>query len=311
MRFIDIGANLLDEMYKGRYNDKEYHAPDLPAVLQRAWDAGMERMIITAGNLEEAKAALELARTDERLFCTVGVHPTRCSELAAAEGGEAAYLDQLRQVIAEGKAEGKVVALGECGLDYDRLHFCDMDTQRRGFRAQLALAAEAELPMFLHLRAAADDFVSICNEHAEVIAQVGGVVHSFDGTLDELRAVLTFERLCIGINGCSLKTADNLDVMAAVPTGRLMIETDCPWCDIRPSHAGKQYVQTSLEAKDKKKHSPELLVKGRNEPCNIRQVLEVVAGHRGEDDLERLAEEVYATTARMFFPGARDDGPPA
>ena len=63
LSFIDIGVNLLDEMYQGKYNGNEKHAPDLPAVLQRAWDAGVSKIIITAGNLEEARAALALART--------------------------------------------------------------------------------------------------------------------------------------------------------------------------------------------------------------------------------------------------------
>jgi len=103
-----------------------------------------------------------------------------------------------------------------------------------------------------------------------VIAKVKGVVHSFDGTLDELNAILKLDELCIGINGCSLKTEENLAVMSSVPSERLMLETDCPWCDIRPSHASRKYVKTIPEAKDKKKHTVDSLVKGRNEPCNIR-----------------------------------------
>lgn len=81
-----------------------------------------------------------------------------------------------------------------------------------------------------------------------------------------------------GINGCSLKTEENIKVAAAVPEDRLMIETDCPWCEIRPSHAGRAHVKTVHEARDKKKHSGDAMVKGRNEPCNLVQVLEVLAG---------------------------------
>mmetsp|Transcript_22075 Transcript_22075/g.52773 ORF Transcript_22075/g.52773 Transcript_22075/m.52773 type:complete len:157 (+) Transcript_22075:1495-1965(+) len=150
------------------------------------------------------------------------------------------------------------------------------------------------------MRAAAADFVEICRENANVVSRIGGVVHSFDGSNDELKEILAFPSLCIGINGCSLKTEENLAVMASVPEGRLMLETDCPWCDIRPTHAGRQHVRTVMEAKDKKKHSREHLVKGRNEPCNMRQVLEVVAGHRGCDE-EKLADAVFETTSAMFF----------
>ena len=66
--FIDIGANLLDPMYDGVYNEgKSYHPPDLDSVLARAWNSGLRKIIITAGNLEGAKAALQLARTDGML----------------------------------------------------------------------------------------------------------------------------------------------------------------------------------------------------------------------------------------------------
>lgn len=94
----DIGANLLDSMYQGEYGGKEVHAPDLPAVLERAWASGVEKIIITAGTLAESRQALELARTDERLFCTVGVHPTRCGEFQAFPEGPDAYMAALSAV---------------------------------------------------------------------------------------------------------------------------------------------------------------------------------------------------------------------
>lgn len=72
------------------------------------------------------------------------------------------------QVIREGVAEGKTVAIGECGLDYDRLRFCDAGTQRRWFAAQFDLVREFGLPMFLHMRAARADFVDILSQHLPV-----------------------------------------------------------------------------------------------------------------------------------------------
>lgn len=81
-----------------------------------------------------------------------------------------------------------------------------------------------------------------------------------------------------GINGCSLKTEENLAVMAQIPRDRLLLETDSPYCDVRPSHAGRLHVKTMLQAKDKKKYDHNMMVKGRNEPCNIVSVFEVVTG---------------------------------
>ncbi|PNH09665.1 putative deoxyribonuclease TATDN1 [Tetrabaena socialis] len=294
MRFIDIGANLLDEMYDGRYNDKDYHPPDLQPVLARAWAAGLQRIIITAGSLAEARRALALAQTDDRLYCTVGCHPTRCGEFEAHPDGPEACLQELLAVLREGQALGKVVAVGECGLDYDRLHFCDAETQKKFFMAQFRLAAESGLPMFLHLRAAADDFLDIVRQHAADFPR-GGVVHSFDGTADEARRILAMPQLAIGLNGCSLKTEDNLAVVAGLPLERIMLETDCPWCEVRPTHAGRRHVSAAAlagtaSAKDRKKHSPE---------C---QVLEVVAGSQESEDVGAVAEAVYGNTLAMFFP---------
>lgn len=192
--------------------------------------------------------------------------------------------------------------MGEFGLDYDRIQFCSTETQRKYFLLQLDLAAATKLPLFLHCRAAAADLVDILAANKEKMPS-GGVVHSFDGSCEDRDRILDLG-LHIGINGCSLKTEENLAVMKGVPGDRLLLETDCPWCDIRPSHAGHKLVKTRYPdwpQLDKKKWKEGCVVKGRNEPHNIRQVLEVVAAVR-EEEPEQLAETVYNNTMRLFFP---------
>ncbi len=113
--------------------------------------------------------------------------------------------------------------------------------------------------------------------------------------------------LFIGINGCSLKTKENMQVMAEIPLERLMIETDAPWCDIRPTHASHEFIKTKHAVVNKpEKWEEGKGVKGRNEPCAIVQVLEAICGYRGLD-LAETAEQVYLNTARVFFPNA-DNG---
>lgn len=286
-------------MYQGKYNGKEYHSPDLHRVLDRAWEAGVERIIITAGSLEESKKALQLSQAHPNLYCTVGVHPTRCKEFFDGPGGAALHLESLSKVIDEGIALGKVVAIGECGLDYARLHFCDRDMQIEGFKLHFDLLRKySNLPMFLHLRDACSDFLQIVDMHNDTMVR-DSVVHSFDGTLEELENILSRARLNIGINGCSLRTESNLDVVAAIPMDRLLLETDAPWCSIRQTHASSHYVQTQFISKDKKKYDPEALVKGRNEPCTIVQVAEAVAGTH-TISVEKIAQAAKANTERIF-----------
>jgi TatD DNase family protein len=118
--------------------------------------------------------------------------------------------------------------------------------------------------------------------------------------MDEMKACVEMG-LYIGINGCSLKTTENLEVVKAIPADKLMLETDAPWCDIRPTHAGSSFVKTHLKSVKKEKWDATLLVRGRNEPCNIVQVLEVVASVRG-DNQEELADQVFRNSHQVFLP---------
>lgn len=77
--------------------------------------------------------------------------------------------------------------------------------------------------------------------------------------------------LYIGVNGCSLKTEENLEMVKQIPIDRIMLETDCPYCDIRNSHASAKYVKTVIQkvAKEKYKPSSDKINKDRNEPCTM------------------------------------------
>ncbi|RUS84705.1 hypothetical protein EGW08_007533 [Elysia chlorotica] len=295
MKFIDIGANLSDSVYQGRYHGKQAHQGDLANVIERAKKWGVEKIIVTGGSLKDSQNALEVARTDESLFCTVGCHPTRTLEFEAEGGDPDLYLRKLTELAQANR--DKVVAAGEMGLDFDRLHFSPKEAQIKYFEKQLDFVKETKLPVFFHCRAAHEDFCAIVRPHRDSIP--GGVVHSFTGTKEEAAAILEMG-FYIGINGCSLKTQENIDVMCSIPSEKLMIETDCPYCDIRQTHAGHKFVKTQFESKKKEKFDPNHCVKSRNEPCTIVQVLEVMSGARGEDP-DVLADLMYKNTMELFF----------
>ncbi|KAG2683127.1 hypothetical protein I3760_10G018300 [Carya illinoinensis] len=305
VRMIDIAVNFTDGMFKGIYNGKQCHLPDIAAVLNRAWSAGVDRVIVTGGSLQESKEALAIAETDVhffptgRLFCTVGVHPTRCKEFEES-GDPEKHFQALLTLAKEGIEKGKVVAIGECGLDYDRLHFCPAEIQKKYFEKQFELSYTTKLPMFLHMRAAAEDFCEIFERNKDRFS--AGVVHSFTDSAEDRDKLLTFNNIYIGVNGCSLKTKDNLDVVKGIPVEKMMIETDSPYCEIKNTHAGISFVKSIWPSKKKEKYDQECIVKGRNEPCLVRQVLEVVAGCKGVSDIDQLSRTLYHNTCRVFFP---------
>ena len=326
---VDIGINLTDEMYKGKYNhnDKASHPRDLDAVVQRAADMGVTGMIITGGNVEGSEEAIQLAieynkkmmasGTNLKCYATVGCHPTRTNEMK--KEGVDTYLDKLRGLLSKYSVRGRekedpeavVVAIGEFGLDYDRLHFSSKEDQSVGFKAQFQLVREFELPLFLHSRNCAHDFERVLKEEATIVQKVGGVVHSFTGSVEEMEAYVNLG-MHIGVNGCSLKTDENLNTVKRIPLDRIHLETDAPWCEIKNTHASASLVRggpaeaaiaSRYKELKKEKFALGQMVKGRNEPCKVVEVLEALFQLRKDEvkgDREALAKIILKNTQAVF-----------
>jgi TatD DNase family protein len=206
---IDIGVNLTSKQFRD----------DLPKVIERALDAGVCHMIVTGLTAPLSQAASELARAHPKVLCsTAGVHPHN------ARGFDRQTQAQLRNLA----RSPEVVAIGECGLDYDR-DFSPRPEQRAAFEGQLELAVELQKPVFLHQRSAHDDFYRILKNARPKLT--GGVVHCFTGSAAELDCYLELG-LCIGITGfvCDERRGTHLQkLVAKIPTDRLMVETDAPF----------------------------------------------------------------------------------
>ena len=241
MGLIDIGVNLTHDSF----------AADREQVMARAHAAGVCQLIVTGATLAASAAALELARSyPERLYATAGVHPHHASELNHDQ------LPRLRALL----AEPGVVAVGECGLDYHR-NYSPAAAQRQAFALQLALAAEIGRPLFLHQRDAHQDFSAALREHRGTLR---GVAHCFTGGAAELDAYLELG-LHIGITGwiCDERRGQHLHALVArIPAGRLLLETDAPYLlprDLQPRPAAR-----------------------RNEPAFLPHIAATVARLRGE-----------------------------
>ncbi|EGW34473.1 uncharacterized protein SPAPADRAFT_59894 [Spathaspora passalidarum NRRL Y-27907] len=258
-RYYDIGVNFSDGMFQGTYNGHSKHPCDINQVIDRAHLFNVDKMLITASNIQESQNHFTLCEKYANNFdSTAGVHPcTVAEEFYIKDNDEYTNtlrddvdekLTRLKNIAEEGHKLGHVKAFGEIGLDYDRLHYSNKVQQCEMFKKQLEVHAQLkhlDLPLFLHMRDACDDFVSIIKPFIEAgsIRKGNGVVHSFTGTEEELNKLLGLG-FYIGINGCSLKTEENVQVASKIPIDRLLIETDAPWCEIRKSHASYKYISS-------------------------------------------------------------------
>lgn len=259
MQTIDIGINLIHRQFQ----------PDREAVLKRAVNAGVSPLIITGTSVRSSEqAAAYAAKNPGTLYATAGVHPHE------AKSCNAQTIGQLRALL--GKPE--VVAVGECGLDYDR-DFSPRDMQRKWFTAQIELAQELDMPLFLHERAAFGDFVDILGQYTKQCEKA--VVHCFTGTRHELEAYLALG-CSIGITGwvCDDRRGQQLrTIVKYIPKNKLMIETDAPFLLPRNIHPRPQA--------------------GRNEPAFLPHIAAEIAACRGETASE-LADYT-SENARRFF----------
>jgi TatD DNase family protein len=195
------------------------------AVLDRARDAGVERIVTIGVDLDDDAAAIALCRNRANLRCAIGVHPNHAHEI------DLNNLPKLREL----QADPAVVALGEMGLDYFH-QFADRNRQREVFVYQLDLAQEFGRPVVIHSRDAIPDTLSILRDFPSVRA----VFHCFTGSLSEARAILDAGYF-IGFTGAvTFKKADALrEVARLAPDDRFLIETDAPYLSPEPMRKQK------------------------------------------------------------------------
>ncbi|MBV70889.1 MAG: hydrolase TatD [Myxococcales bacterium] len=257
--FIDIGLNLSSAQFD----------IDRQEVLARAFDAGVDHMILTGTSIEGSRQALRHARVQPgRLSATAGIHPHD------AKSFDADSLIQLRDLC----LASEVVAVGECGLDFNR-DFSPRDAQKLCFSELVQLAIETRLPLFLHQRDAHDAFMEILAPLAGQV--VGGVVHCFTGTADQLDAYLEMG-MYIGITGwiCDERRGLELrDLLPRIPLDRLLIETDAPYL-----------IPRDLSPKPKSR---------RNEPMFLPHIAETIASAMNLD-LDLIARTTRENTHRLF-----------
>jgi len=257
---------------------------DRAAVLQRAAQAGVEKILIPALDLESSRAVLALALTSPMLYAAVGFHPTDAEKW---EPQSAAKLRELAR-----SDPNNVAAIGEIGLDYYWVGEPEKRLRQREVLAlQLHLAAELELPAVIHLREekdawegeASNDLLCILSDwHKELVEAASplaarpGVLHSFNGTLETARQALAMN-FCIGATGpVTYKNAGmKRHIVGDLPLEALLIETDAPYLTPVPQR-GK-----------------------RNEPAYVAYIADTIAAIHSKNPAE-IADITAANASRLF-----------
>ena len=251
MRFADSHCHLTDRAFRG----------DRAAVLARAQEAGVRRIVTIASDAADSRGALALARAHDKVWCTAGIHPHSVS--GGADGGDLGAVRDLA-------AHPRCAAIGETGLDY----FYDnapRAAQRRSFARHVELAAELDLPIVVHSREAAADTSAVIRESA---GRVTGVLHCFTGPAD-LLALAMDAGWYVSFTGIATFRSFDAALARDVPRDRYMIETDAPYLAPVPKRGR------------------------RNEPAFVPHVATALARIRGET-LERVAADSWANTGRFY-----------
>ncbi len=216
---------------------------DRDDLIARLPQMGIAGMIEVGTTVSDSVKAIQLTEKTDYIYATIGVHPHEAAE------AEPDYIEQLRALA----ANPKVLAIGEIGLDY-HYDFSPRDVQREVFARQLELARELELPVAIHMREATQDTLAILREHK----MTRGVMHCFSGSAETAEICVDMGLHVSFTGSVTFKNARKVvEAAAVVPMDRLMAETDCPYL------------------------SPEPVRGRRNDPSNVRYVIEKLAEIKG------------------------------
>jgi len=272
--FADSHAHLLDERLKDR----------IPEIVGEFDKVGLSFIVEVGTDLQDSKNALELAGKYDRMYCTLGVHPhyasgyfTNHCDDHGKEVCTCEFEDWAREAVAGDRGK-KIVAIGECGLDY---HYDNSprEDQKRAFISHIKLSHELGLPLIVHSRDALEDTYNILKEHKDFLTN-GVLMHCYTydveavGELSTLGCYFSLSgAITYGKNYATCEAAKA--VIRAIPLDRLIVETDCPYLAPAP-------------------------VRGQiNEPKNVKYTIEYIAEVLGKS-VEQVAGLTLLNTKEFY-----------
>lgn len=295
-----VGALEGEEYTRALWEKAREKDPD--EVISRAREAGVTRLICVGCTLEDSQLAVDFVKNRENCWASIGIHPHEASRYApelvqrgvdrssapspySRYGSVRASLSpsaasnperiETFQTFSSLAMAPKVVAIGECGLDYFYVN-SDKKSQQQVLEFQIQLALEHDLPVIFHVREAFDDFWPIFERYYTKDKPIRGVLHSFTDSLANLEKALGY-RLYIGVNGIATftKKPEQQEMYRQIPLGSLLLETDAPFLTPVP-YRGKIC-----------------------EPYHVRTTLEFLAGQRRQP-VETIAEATTGNARNLF-----------
>ncbi|RWS04615.1 hypothetical protein B4U79_08991 [Dinothrombium tinctorium] len=257
---VDIGSNLTNKKF----------SRDLDAVIQRANDSGVQKIIVTGTSVHTSKEALRLTRLyPGQVYSTTGVHPHDAKS----------WTEETMDVLKEIASNAECVAIGECGLDYNR-NFSPIEVQLEVFEKQVQLACELKKPMFLHERDAHEDLIKILTKYSSLPPTV---IHCFTGSLQQAQKYIDLG-FYIGLTGYLWKDKSENGVRkileeGIIPINRLLVETDSPF--MYPNTRASKLPEKVKSALTERSLSflQRYCTFQRNEPCSLPVTVEMIAAY--------------------------------
>ena len=204
MQLIDTHCHLFYEDLKN----------DLEGIIFRAAELGVSRFVCVGTHLGDSRVCLKIAEQYKNIYASAGVHPHDAKDVSED------YLDQISNLM----TSGKMVALGEIGLDYYR-NISESETQKKVFREQMALAQNLQKPVIFHNRDADEDVIRVLSEFPDVT----GVAHCYSGGLETARTFLDLGYYISFSGNLTFKNSHLVDVAKELPLDKILVETDSPY----------------------------------------------------------------------------------
>ena len=255
MDLFDTHAHLADEQL----------LPDAAVVIERAWQAGVTRIVSVGTDLASTRQCIELAQGHQGVFASAGIHPNHVAQVQGSDWDEIVRLAE----------SPKVVALGESGLD---LYWKDtpLADQQDYFDRHIRLSQETGLPLIIHQRESAAEILAMLRE-ARPRGELAGVMHSFTGTAEQAAEFLSLGMHISFAGMVTFKKSDDLRASArTIPAERLLVETDSPYLSPEPFRG-----------------------KRPNEPARVVHTAECLARERGVT-IAQLAAQTTANGLTLF-----------